>query len=190
MSSIVVDFNVANFQGEGLEIVGTDNADTLFGTNDGELIKGLDGDDSISASDGNDFILGGAGNDTIGGGDGNDSILGSKGGDLIFAYTGDDAVHGGKGNDIIRGGEGSDILFGGDGKDYFVFDLENFADGSMDTVADYDIDDDQIFMQGLTGDDAVGFDAKTGVVTVNDQEVIKFDNIDEAMNSAEEFELF
>jgi Ca2+-binding RTX toxin-like protein len=190
MSSIVVDLNVENFHGEGLDIIGTDNADTLFGTNDGELINGLDGNDSISASDGNDFILGGADNDTIGGGDGNDSILGGKGGDLIFAYTGDDVVSAGKGNDIIRGGEGSDVLIGGDGKDYFVFSLENFADGSIDTVADYDIDDDQMFIQGLTGDDAVGFDAKTGVVTVNGEDIIKFENIDEAVNSAEDFELF
>lgn len=190
MSSIVVDLNVDNFQGEGLDIIGTDNADTLFGTNDGELMNGLDGDDSISASDGNDFILGGNNNDTIGGGDGDDSVLGGQGADLIFAYTGDDVVNAGKGNDIIRGGTGSDILFGGDGKDDFVFSLENFADGSMDTVADFDIDDDQIFMQGLTEQDSVGFNPKSGIVSVNGEDVIKFENVDAEVNSAEDFELF
>jgi Ca2+-binding RTX toxin-like protein len=189
MSSIVVDIDVANFNGEGLDIVGTENADVLTGTNDGELIKGLAGDDEISASDGDDFIMGNAANDTIGGGDGDDTILGGTGGDLIFAYKGDDVVNAGKGNDIIRSGEGSDILFGGDGKDIFTFELKDFADGSMDTVADFDIDEDQIFIQGLTDQNAVGFDSKTGMVTVDGEEIIQFENID-AVDSTEDFELF
>jgi Ca2+-binding RTX toxin-like protein len=189
MSSIVVNIDVADFNGEGLDIIGTENADILYGTNDGELMKGLAGDDYISASDGDDFILGGADNDTIGGGDGEDSILGGTGGDLIFAYTGDDVVHAGDGNDIIRGGEGSDIIFGGEGKDIFVFDLENFKDGSIDTVADFDLDVDQIFIQGLTESDSVSFDAATGTVSVDGEEVIKFEDLDASVNSTEDFEL-
>ena len=189
MSSIVVNIDVADFNGEGLDIIGSENADILYGTNDGELMKGLAGDDSISASDGDDFILGGADNDTIGGGDGDDSILGGTGGDLIFAYTGDDVVNAGDGNDIIRGGEGSDIIFGGEDKDIFVFDLENFVDGSMDTVADFDIDEDQIFIQGLAESDSVSFDAATGVVSVDGEEVIKFADLDASVNSTEDFEL-
>jgi Ca2+-binding RTX toxin-like protein len=189
MSSIVVDIDVANFNGEGLDIVGTENADVLTGTNDGELIKGLAGDDEISASDGDDFIMGNAANDTIGGGDGDDTILGGTGGDLIFAYKGDDVVNAGEGNDIIRSGEGSDVLFGGNGKDIFTFELKDFADGSMDTVADFDIDEDQIFIQGLTDQNGVGFDSKTGMVTVDGEEIIQFENID-AVDSNEDFELF
>jgi Ca2+-binding RTX toxin-like protein len=189
MSSIVVDIDVDNFQGEGLDIIGTENADILQGTNAGELIKGLEGDDSISASDGDDFIMGNADNDTIGGGDGDDTILGGAGGDLIFAYKGDDVVHAGRGNDIIRSGEGSDVLFGGAGEDIFTFELKDFADGSMDTVADFDIDEDQIFIQGLTDQNAVGFDSNTGMVTVDGEEIIQFENI-EGADTAEDFELF
>lgn len=190
MSSIVVDIDVANFEGEGLDIIGTDNADILYGTNDGELIKGLAGDDFISASDGDDFLIGGADNDTIGGGDGEDTILGGKGGDLIFAYRGDDVISTGSGNDIIRGGEGSDIIFGGEGTDNFVFSLENFEDGSMDTVADFEIDQDRIYIQGLTDDDAVSFDASTRTLNVNEQEIVKFENIETNVDSTEDFELF
>lgn len=189
MSSIVVNLDVADFNGEGLDIIGTENADVLYGTNDGELMNGLAGDDSISASDGDDFILGGANNDTIGGGDGDDSILGGTGGDLIFAYTGDDVVHGGDGNDIIRGGEGDDIIFGGEDKDIFVFDLENFEDGSMDTVADFDIDQDQVSIQGLSSNNSVSFDAATGIVSIDGEEVIKFEDLDASVNSTEDFEL-
>ncbi|MEN9519113.1 MAG: hypothetical protein RLZZ381_1701 [Cyanobacteriota bacterium] len=189
MSSIVVNIDVNDFNGEGLEIIGTENADILYGTNDGELMSGLAGDDNLSASDGDDFILGGADNDTIGGGDGNDSILGGTGGDLIFAYTGDDVVYAGDGSDIIRGGEGSDILFGGEGKDNFVFDLENFADGSIDTIADFDIDEDQIAIQGLSGSNDVSYDTATGIVSIDGEEVIKFEELDASVNSTEDFEL-
>jgi Ca2+-binding RTX toxin-like protein len=189
MSSIVVNIDIADFNGEGLEITGSENADILYGTNDSELIKGFAGDDYLSASDGDDFILGGADNDTIGGGDGDDSILGGIGGDLIFAYTGDDVVYAGDGNDIIRGGEGSDILFGAEGQDIFVFNLENFADGSMDTVADFDIDEDQISIQGLSGNNEVGYDTATGIVSVDGEEIIKFEDPDASVNSTEDFEL-
>jgi Ca2+-binding RTX toxin-like protein len=189
MSSIVVNIDVNDFHAEGLDIIGTENADILYGTNDGELMNGLAGDDNISASDGDDFILGGADNDTLGGGDGKDIILGETGSDMIFAYTGDDIVHGGEGNDIIRGGEGSDMIFGGKGSDTFVFDLENFEDGSIDTIGDFDLDADRLSVHGLTESDSVSFDAATGTVSVDGEEIIKFEDLDVSINSTEDFEL-
>ncbi|MEO1672414.1 MAG: hypothetical protein AAFR77_16850 [Cyanobacteria bacterium J06631_2] len=186
MSSIVVNIDVADFDGNGLDIIGTEAADTLFGTNDGELIDGLAGDDFLSGSDGDDFILGGEDNDTIGGGAGADTILGGNDGDLIFAYDGDDVVDAGEGNDIIYSGKGSDILFGGAGQDEFVFELEDFAEGEVDIIADFEQGEDKLIIKGLSPQDTVSFDSATGTISVNGDEVISFDGND----SPEDFELF
>ena len=185
MSTIVSNIDVAGFQGEGLDIIGTEGADTLFGTNDGELINGLGGDDVISASDGDDLLIGGAGADTLGAGAGDDSVLGNKGGDLIFAYDGDDMVDAGLGNDIVYSGEGSDTLFGGQGADSFVFELEDFEDGSTDVISDFELGEDKLVILGLGAEDAIAFDTSTGGITVNGEEIIVLENT----STPEEFEL-
>jgi len=185
MSTIVSNIDVTGFEGEGLDIIGTEGADTLFGTNAGELIDGRGGDDFISASDGDDLIFGGAGADTIGGGDGDDLILGQGEADLIFAYDGDDMVDGGLGNDIIYSGEGSDTLFGGEGEDSFVFDIEDFEDGSVDVISDFELGEDKLVILGLGQDDSVAFDNNTGGVSVNGEEIIVFEDND----NIEDFEL-
>lgn len=185
MSSIVVNIDVADFEGNGLDIIGTEAADTLFGTNDSELIDGLAGDDSLSASDGDDFLVGGDGFDTIGGGAGADTILGGNDGDLIFAYDGDDVVDAGDGNDIIYSGRGSDILFGGAGSDEFVFELADFAEGEVDIIADFEAEEDKLIIKGLSPQDTVSFDPATGTISVNGDEVISFDGGD----IPEDFEL-
>ena len=185
MSAIVSNIDVTGFEGEGLDIIGTENADFLFGTNDGELINGLSGDDAISASDGDDLIRGGSGADTIGGGAGDDLILGEGAADLIFAYDGDDQIDGGAGGDIIYSGEGSDTIFGGKGTDSFVFDLEDFEDGSVDTIGDFELGEDKIVILGLGDDDSVAFDSVTGGISVNGEEIIVFEDGD----TPEDFEL-
>lgn len=185
MSSIVVNIDAADFSGEGLDIIGTEEADILLGTNDSELIDGLAGDDQISGSDGNDFLIGGLGSDTIGGGAGQDTILGGEQADLIFAFDGDDVVDAGSGNDIVYGGKGSDILFGGAGQDTFVFDLDDFEDGSVDIIADFELGEDKFSIKGLAENDSIGFDSITGSVSINGNEVIKFEEVD----TTEDFEL-
>lgn len=189
MSTIVSNIDISGFEGEGLDIIGTENADFLFGTNDGELIDGLGGDDSLSASDGDDLALGGAGADTIGGGNGDDLILGEGGADLIFAYDGDDQVDAGAGGDIIYSGEGSDTLFGGKGTDSFVFDLEDFEDGSVDTVSDFELGEDKVVILGLSNQNEIAFDSKTGSLSVDGDEIIVFENSDDMADMAEDFEL-
>ena len=186
MSAIVSNIDVAGFEGEGLDIIGTEDADFLLGTNDSELIDGLGGDDGISASDGDDLLFGGQGNDTIGGGAQNDSILGGAGADLIFAYDGDDLVDAGFGNDIIYSGEGADTLFGGEGQDSFVFDLEDFQnDPSVHTIADFELGDDSVIILGSDEDDSFALDSATGSISVNDEEIIVFEGGD----AADDFEL-
>ena len=187
MSSIVVNIDVADFTGEGMEIVGTEDADRLMGTNDGELMDGRAGDDFVSGSDGNDFVIGGSGSDTLGGGDGNDTILGGIGDDAIFAFDGDDVVDAGAGNDTIYGNEGADIIFGGEGEDTFVFKLEDFADGSIDTVADFELGEDKFMVKGLSESDALLFDSALGTISVNGEEVVRFEDVD---TTGEDFEMF
>ena len=187
MSSIVVNIDVADFTGEGLEIVGTDGADVLEGTNDGEVIDGLAGDDYISGSDGNDFVIGGSGSDTLGGGAGEDTVIGGIGDDIIFAFDGDDVVDAGAGDDIIYGNKGADIVFGGEGQDTFVFKLEDFADGSIDTVADFELGEDKIMFKGMSESDTLMFDSALGSISVNGEEVVKFEDVD---TTGEDFEMF
>ena len=186
MSSIVVNIDVADFAGEGLDIIGTDGADMIEGTNDGELVDGLAGDDYISGSDGDDFIIGNTGNDTLGGGLGDDTILGGMGDDIIFAFDGDDVVHAGMGDDIIYGNKGADIVFGGEGEDTFIFNMEDLADGAVDVVADFEIGEDKLMIKGLTESDSVLFDSAKGTLEVNGEEIVSFEDVD----TTEDFEMF
>ena len=189
MSSVVIgSFDVADFSGEGLDIIGTEDADILLGTNDGELIDGLAGDDSLSASDGDDFLVGGDGADTIGGGAGNDTILGNAEADLIFAYDGDDLVNAGGGNDIIYSGEGADTLFGGAGQDSFVFDIADFEDGSVDILADFELGEDKVFIQGIGDDQEVAFDTANSSILVDGEQIVSFAE-GEMPKKGEDFEL-
>ena len=52
--------------------------------------------------------------------------------DDLSAFNFDDSLAGGSGNDTIDGGLGEDTLTGGDGSDVFI------ADGSADTITDFD----------------------------------------------------
>ncbi|MGF1539549.1 MAG: calcium-binding protein [Pleurocapsa sp.] len=169
------------FDGTGLHIIGTDEADVLFGSRQGDFIDGRGGRDLIFGGPGDDFLQGGAGNDTILGGEGNDTILGGDGDDLLFGGPGDDiilggpgddTIFGGEGNDTILGGSGSDLLFGNEGQDVFVFDVEDFADGSIDTIADFELGEDKIIIAGITDDDHIGFDPITGSISLNGNNII------------------
>ncbi|OWJ67965.1 calcium-binding protein [Inquilinus limosus] len=82
-----------------MDILGTDNPDTLTGTS---------GDDQIEALASSDVVSGGDGNDSLDGGSGNDQLLGGAGSDDLY---------GGTGRDLLNGGAGADLLYGGDGID-------------------------------------------------------------------------
>ena len=118
--------NLADWQIEQRNQIGTDGNDSLSGWLLNDILRGLEGndtligdmgDDQITGDGGNDLIMAGGGNDQIWGGDGNDEILASGGNDTIGAGAGDDTVNGGDGDDRIYGGEGTNRLIGGNGND-------------------------------------------------------------------------
>ncbi|MDZ8259486.1 beta strand repeat-containing protein [Nostoc sp. ChiQUE01b] len=72
---------------------------------------------------------------TLTGGDGNDSLFGNSGNDTLF---------GGAGDDVLTGAVGRDVLTGGTGRD--SFDLAGSRTGGYDTIADFTVGDDTIFV--------------------------------------------
>ncbi|WP_198411847.1 cadherin domain-containing protein, partial [Microvirga flavescens] len=61
--------------------------------------------------------------------------------------TGDnDVIIGGAGKDTLGGGLGNDILTGGAGKDAFVFDTRPNKKTNFDTITDYDVKSDSIYL--------------------------------------------
>lgn len=97
--ALITGSNDSDFGPSGLgNLLGTDEADTIFG---------LDGDDFIAGNAGEDKLLGGKGNDFVFGGDGDDVAFLGEGDDLFGWNPGED-------NDRIEGGEGFDtMLFNG-----------------------------------------------------------------------------
>ncbi|MDJ0591043.1 MAG: calcium-binding protein [Pleurocapsa sp. MO_226.B13] len=204
MSSVIDVIEMPAFDGDGLEIVGTDGFNALNGTDNddfidargaGDLIDAGRGDDLIDAGQGGDFIRGAKGNDTIFGsggkdvifgdrgmdvissGEGNDVIFGGKGGDLIYSGDGDDTVFGGKGSDTINGGVGNDVLFGDLGEDVFEFAAEELDPRFINRVGDFEVGEDSLVIKGLSSDDEVAFDPTTGNLSVNGNAVINLKNL-------------
>jgi Ca2+-binding RTX toxin-like protein len=199
MSSIIGTIDPTSFSGDGLDIIGTDGLNKLFGTEDGEFIDAGDakdtifgkggndlidggtgqdiidagqGDDSVIGGNGDDIIFGSYGNDFLEGGGGNDKIFGGEGDDIINGGAGNDTVSGGTGNDSIYGGVGSDLLLGNAGQDLFVFDVQDFADGSIDAIADFEFGQDEIIITGSGDNDQISFDSTTGSISLNGNNII------------------
>ncbi|MDO5631980.1 MAG: G8 domain-containing protein [Paracoccus sp. (in: a-proteobacteria)] len=152
---------------------GTGN-DSLYGDAGNDLLHGDDGDDrlwgglgddTLYGGNGNDSLFGGAGNDLMYGGAGHDAISGDAGNDRLYGDAGNDTLRGGGGNDTLYGGAGSDVLFGGAGADVFVMDTR--LDGSVDSIRDFAVNQDTIWLDqaiftGLRGGAlSVGFRANT-----------------------------
>lgn len=125
-----------SFQGIGLGVTATVNAD---GTGDAsygavnetftgiENLNGSENDDILTATGnigrelrgagGDDLLIGSTGNDTLLGNDGNDTLRGRAGDDIISGGIGNDLINGASGNDILNGDEGNDFLVGAGGTD-------------------------------------------------------------------------
>lgn len=199
MSTVIGKIDIESFDGDGLEIVGNDGINAIIGGELGDFIQGEGGDDELSGRDGADLILGGAGrdlieggsggdalageagDDTILGGGGRDLIEGGSGGDALFGQGGDDYINGafgddeirgGRGDDTIRGGAGSDVLFGGEGADVFEFSLEDFAFGAVDEIADFNVGQDSIVINGLDDSDEITFNPSSNTVALNGEDII------------------
>jgi Ca2+-binding RTX toxin-like protein len=109
-------------------LVGSALGDRLTGNAGANELRGIEGDDSLVGGAGDDTLFGGAGNDTLYGGDGRDDI---------FAALGYDTLYGGADFDAFR------FISG-----------ENTPQGQV-YIADFDGDEDRIFLDpqwaGLTG---------------------------------------
>ncbi|MCG7392463.1 hypothetical protein MHY87_06055 [Microvirga sp. ACRRW] len=118
---------------------GSSKNDKLNGTGLDDILKGGSGNgkDQIKGLNGDDKLYGEGGNDTIYGGNGHDTLYGGKN---------DDTLKGDGGNDILYGEEGNDKLYGGAGKDIFVFNKKLNAKTNLDTIADFKVVDDTIWL--------------------------------------------
>ncbi|MEL7039701.1 MAG: pre-peptidase C-terminal domain-containing protein [Cyanobacteria bacterium J06592_8] len=159
--------------GDPLEVIGTNDSETLEGNQGDDLVAGLEGDDTLFGNSGDDVLRGDlnsrdpggtlGGDDVISGGNGNDQIGGKGGNDLLSGDAGDDLIWGDDGDDTLMGVTGNDTLTGddfsgGSGSDLFVF---GNGDGT-DTITDFDVTEDLI---GLV----------EGELTFEDIEILEID---------------
>ncbi|MEL7039549.1 MAG: pre-peptidase C-terminal domain-containing protein, partial [Cyanobacteria bacterium J06592_8] len=104
------DLTASLTEGDGsINIIGTDDNETLNGNDGDNLVAGLLGDDTLFGNSGDDVLRGDAnsrdpggsvgGDDVISGGAGNDRIGGKAGNDLLSGDAGDDEIWGDDGND-------------------------------------------------------------------------------------------
>ena len=104
---------------ETLDVIGSDNADTLTG----------------GATEIKIIFAGGAGADTLTGGIGDDELSGEAGNDILTGGDGNDKLSGGAGNDELTGGGGDDTLDGGAGEDTAYYDYSAAADKLTLTIS-------------------------------------------------------
>ena len=155
-----------SFQGIGLGVTATVNADgsgtASYGTVNEDFVgienlTGSENDDVLTIAGVIDSVLRGlGGNDLLVGGTGSDLLIGNDGDDILRGGAGNDSALGGEGNDSLNGGGGNDFLNGQSGNDFFV------GIGGIDTIvggAGFDTNSFQGIGLGVTArinDDGTG----------------------------------
>lgn len=164
-----------------MEILGTDDDDSLDGTTGGDEIRGLAGRDSLEGRGGGDRIFGEEGNDTLIGESGNDSLLGGQNQDSILGSEGRDTLWGGRDNDSLFGDDDADTLYGNQGNDNLFGGLEDDslyggrANDSLDGGEGDDTllgDRDSDTLTGGTGEDLFIIGENTGGLSLSDADII------------------
>ena len=159
-------------------IVGGSGDDVLIGTNGNDFVYGGAGNDNLYTLAGNDIGLGGTGDDLVSGGADNDIVVGGLGDDRLIGGSGNDAVtgdagndslYGSQGNDVLSGGRGNDLMVGGAGDDTFKFSRGDGHDAVFDDYSDHWT----AIWKGGQWLNGYKYDARTGVVTAPDGEVIR-----------------
>ena len=151
---------------------GEDGSDAITGGTDADTIDGGAGNDVLSGGAGADMILGGLGHDSLIGGDGDNNLNGGDGQDTLRGGANDDTLVGGTGNDLIGTGKGVDSVNAGEGDDRIEVDMtgtsSNYLTGGEDadrfvflnaqttgvsraSIMDYDVSQDMLTINGLTG---------------------------------------
>ena len=75
-----------------------------------------------------------------------EQIDGRSSNDRIKGFGGNDRLNGNDGNDWLYGGAGKDVLTGGAGADAFVFDTKPNKKTNLDTVRDFNVRDDSVYL--------------------------------------------
>lgn len=161
----------------GLDIIAQQSEDNFIIISDDsegvgdDIVIGGNGKDFISASEGDDILLAGDETDLIDGGDGSDIIIG------------------GGGTDFIIGGKGADLAIGGEGADVFEFSAEDFADGEIDSILDFEEGVDRIRINGIDPD-SVTVDEDS--ISLNGETIINLGVSDSGEGATDDdtFELF
>lgn len=73
-------------------------------------------------------------------------LIGNAGNNVLRGERGDDSLHGLAGDDVLHGGLGNDRLSGGQGADSFVFDTALNRLTNVDTIVDFNVNDDTILL--------------------------------------------
>lgn len=182
MSSILLESSTSSVLFEnpndsgGLDIVAQQEGDNFIVINDDSA--GV-GDDIIIGGSGLDFISASEGDDILISGDSHDIIEGGEGSDIIQARGGDD---------ILIGGEGSDLLIGGEGADVFEFNAEDFANGEIDSILDFEEGVDRIRINGVDPDRVTADEAS---ISLDGEIIINLNNNGESGATDDDtFELF
>ena len=84
--------------------------------------------------------------DTVTGTSRNDILRGGRGSDIVKGLSGNDRLYGGDGDDWLYGGLGRDTLVGDGGRNTFVFDTKPNGKTNVDSVWDYDVPSDAIWL--------------------------------------------
>ncbi|EJN02463.1 calcium-binding protein [Phyllobacterium sp. YR531] len=166
--------DILHGEGGDDKLVGGAGNDTLVGgAGDDELLGG-DGDDSLGGGAGTDTMAGGAGNDKYYVDDAGSIILEDNGAgtdvvasSISFALGGQHVENilltgtgninasgnalnnylvGNSGANIISGGGGNDTLAGGTGSDTFVFNTALNSNSNCDTITDFNVVADTIWL--------------------------------------------
>jgi hypothetical protein len=146
---------------DDLNLVPT-NKQTIFADGGNDIIDGSvskgsdnrlyggDGNDELYAGK-NDRLFGEAGDDILDAsqGKGGNRLYGGAGSDKLFAGT-NDFLFGGDSNDTIFAGKGGNNLYGGAGADKFYL-AYNGTPASTNTVSDFEIGIDKMFILGIAG---------------------------------------
>ncbi|WP_457092865.1 M10 family metallopeptidase [Microvirga sp. P5_D2] len=80
------------------------------------------------------------------GGSGDDRIVGNSAGNHLKGRQGKDRLFGLEGADTLNGGQGHDVLSGGEGRDVFVFNTTLSAHRNRDTISDFNVRDDSLYL--------------------------------------------
>jgi Ca2+-binding RTX toxin-like protein len=83
---------------------------------------------------------------TVNGTSASERIDGRANNEYLKGFGGNDRLNGNDGNDWLSGGTGKDILTGGRGADVFVFDTRPSKKTNFDTVRDFNVRDDSVYL--------------------------------------------